>query len=108
NHEFVVIARTIGSSGNLVVTTNSAVTTNLTWNGQSKLSGGVDFVAGTTNVSTVSAPYLNFVNSGDFEGQSATIWANDFENYGVIYIGGGIISGYYRSEEHTSELQSLT
>jgi hypothetical protein len=108
NHEFMVTAKTVGSSGNLIVTTNSAVTTNLTWNGQSKLSGGVDYVAGTTNISTVAAPYLDFVNSGDFEGQSATIWANDFENYGVIYIGGGIVPGFYTGSSQLTVLSLNT
>jgi hypothetical protein len=83
-HSIVVTARTNGSSGNSIATAVSAATTNLTWNGQAALSGGADFVAGTTNVTTVSGPYDNFINHGLITDQGAQIYANYFENGGIF------------------------
>jgi hypothetical protein len=89
NHSFVVTARAAGSTGNLIVTTNSTTTTNLTWNGLATLAGGTNYVAGTTNVSTTSIPYYDFINSGLLSDQGSTISANNFLSSGVISNGVG-------------------
>jgi hypothetical protein len=89
NHSFTVTARTNGSSGNSIVTTESTATTNLTWNGQATLSGGADYVAGTTNISTVSGAYDNFINHGLISDQGSTIYANNFLSSGIISNGVG-------------------
>jgi hypothetical protein len=83
-HSFTVTARTNGASGTNIVTTLSAATTNLTWNGHATLSGGADFVAGTTNVTAVSGPYDNFINHGLISDQGSQIYANYFENGGTF------------------------
>jgi hypothetical protein len=88
-HAFVVTAITAGAAGNSITSTNSTVTTNLTWNGHTTLYGGINSVAAVTNVSTVQVPYLDFVNSGSISGLGANIWANDFENYGYFTAGTG-------------------
>jgi hypothetical protein len=84
NHSFAVTARTNGSSGNLIVTTNSTATTNLTWNGHATLFGWTDYVPGTTNISTVSGKYDNFINHGFISDKGATIYANYFESDGTF------------------------
>jgi hypothetical protein len=89
SHSFTVTARTNGASGSNIVTTLSDATTNLTWNGQATLSGGADYVAGTTNISTVSGPYFNFINHGLISNQGSTIYANNFLNSGIISDGTG-------------------
>jgi hypothetical protein len=78
NHAFTVMARTNGVSGNSIVTTNSAATTNLTWNGRTNLMGGVDYISGAT------LPYDNFINHGVITDLGATIYANYFENGGTF------------------------
>jgi len=78
NHGFTVTARTNGSSGNSIVTTNSTATTNLTWNGHATLSGGVDYISGAT------LPYDNFINHGVVSDLGATIYANYFESGGTF------------------------
>jgi hypothetical protein len=83
-HSIVVTARTNGASGDSIVTAVSAATTNLTWNGHAALSGGTNFVAGTTNVTTVSGPYDNFINHGLISDQGSQIYANYFENGGTF------------------------
>jgi hypothetical protein len=89
SHSFSVTSRAVGPTGNSIVTANSSVTTNLTWNGLATLAGGANFVAGTTNVSQVSVPYYSFVNTGVISNQGSTIWANNFVNSGVITNGVG-------------------
>jgi hypothetical protein len=87
NHSFTVTATTAGSAGNSIVTTNSTSTTNLTWNGHTTLSGGVDAV---TNVVMVGGPYGAFVNRGRVSNSGgSTIWARDFESSGPFYSGSG-------------------
>jgi hypothetical protein len=76
NHAFTVTALTNGSAGNSIVTTNSAATTNLTWNGQTTLSGGMDF--------GYAGPYDNFINHGVMSDLGAVIYANYFENGGTF------------------------
>lgn len=88
-HAFVVTAIAAGTAGNSIASTNSAVTTNLTWNGHATLYGGVNYAAAVTNVSPVQVPYLDFVNSGSISGLGATIWSDDFENYGYFNAGTG-------------------
>ena len=83
NHYFVVTARTNGLSGDSIGTTNSAATTNLTWNGPT-LFGGAAFDPGATNVTAVSGPYDNFINNGLISDLGAQIYANYFENGGTF------------------------
>jgi hypothetical protein len=84
SHGFAVTAKTNGSSGNSIVTTNSAATTNLTWNGHATLSGGANAVPATTNFGTFSIPYDNFINHGLISDLGATISAKYFENGGFF------------------------
>jgi hypothetical protein len=87
NHAFAVTAKTAGTNGNSIVTTSS--TTNLTWNGllSTTLSGGVD---AATNVVMAGGPYGAFVNGGRVSNLGgSTIWAQDFENYGMFSSGSG-------------------
>jgi hypothetical protein len=83
NHGFTVTAKNNGSSGNSIVTTLSAATTNLTWTGPT-LSGGADYIAGTTNISTVSGSYDNFINHNLISDLGATIYASYFESDGTF------------------------
>ncbi len=80
NHAFTVTARVPGTNGNTIATTITSA--HLTWNGHTNLVGGVEYVAGSTNI--VSFPYDNFINHGLISDQSSTIYANYFENGGVI------------------------
>lgn len=92
NHAFTVTALAAGSAGNSITTVNSSVTTNITWSGHAALYGGADPVAPATNVASVAVPYHDFVNSGLVSGLGATIWADDFENYGYFSAGTGLFS----------------
>jgi hypothetical protein len=84
-HSFTVTARTNGLSGDSIGITNSTATTNLTWgNNATLLSGGAEFVAGTTNITAVSGPYDNFINNGLISDQGSQIYANYFENGGTF------------------------
>lgn len=77
---FTVTARTAGAAGNAIATTTAS--THLTWNGQSTLTGGVDFVAAITNV--ISVPYDAFVNNGLVSDIGSIIYTSYFENSGII------------------------
>jgi len=79
-HAFTVTAVIAGTAGNSIPTLLASA--NLTWNGNSTLTGGVDPVAGSTNV--VSFPYDNFINSGLVSDQGSMIWAGNFQSSGVI------------------------
>jgi hypothetical protein len=83
-HSFTVTALILGTNGNSIVISNSTATTNLTWNGHATLSGGAEFVAGTTNITAVSGPYDNFINHGLISDQGSQIYANYFENGGTF------------------------
>jgi len=92
SHAFTVTATTAGSAGNSIQTANSTATTNLIWSSPD-LSGGVNGVVGTTNiVSSVSAPYDNFINSGLISDQGSTIWSGNFVSSGIISNGTGSFS----------------
>ena len=84
SHAFTVTAITAGLAGNSIATTETS--SHLTW-GQSTLVGGVDSVAGSTNV--VSFPYDNFINNGFISDLGSTIYANNFLNSGSITNGSG-------------------
>lgn len=85
NHAFAVTARATGLVGNTIPVILSTPTTNLTWSG-STLSGGAESI---TNGSSASIPYFNFVNHGLVSDQGSIVWANNFENSGVISNGAG-------------------
>lgn len=89
NHTFQVTARTAGVAGNTIVTTNSTVTTNLTWGGYVTLHGGTEAVVGSTNATTTSVAYDNLVNHGLISDQGTTANVNYFENTGIITNGSG-------------------
>ncbi len=101
NYSFTVTALIPGYYENSIVTSNSPAATNLTWNGQATLSGGIDAFAGTTNISTVSVPYANFINNGLISDLGAAIYANNFENGGTFASTGVNAQGSF-------VLQSLT
>jgi hypothetical protein len=92
NHSFQVMARAVGASGNLISTTLSPSATNLTWNGHSTLVGGADAVAASTNTSSVTVPYLNYINNGVVSDQGSTIWSANFVNTGNINNGSNSFS----------------
>ena len=81
-HAFTVTAITGGAAGNTNATTTTS--THLTWNGHNTLFGGLDYVVGTTNTSSVLAPYGTFINNGLLSDQGSTIYAGYFENSGII------------------------
>jgi hypothetical protein len=80
SHAFTVTAISSGTAGNSIVTTTTS--THLTWNGHGTLTGGVNFVAGSTNV--VTFPYDTFINNGLVSDFGSTIYASYFENSGTI------------------------
>jgi hypothetical protein len=84
SHFFTVTARTNGSAGNTVATLFVPATSskNFTWNAQTNLVGGLDFIPAVTNV--LSFPYNNFINNGLISDQGSTIYANNFVNAGII------------------------
>ncbi len=87
NHAFTVTANTAGSSGNAIgVATSSR--SYLNWNGAA-LSGGVDGVVATTNISMIEGPYSNFINTSLISDQGSTIYANNFLSSGTISNGVG-------------------
>lgn len=90
NHAFLVTAKTNGVAGNSVVTTTTS--TNLTWNGQVTLIGGVNAVAPITNVSTVTVPYAAVINRGVIASAGTTIVATNFVSTGLITNGVGNFS----------------
>jgi hypothetical protein len=81
NHAFTVTAITGGTNGNSIATTETSA--HLTWN-HGTLTGGVDSIPGTTNVSTVQVPYEAFINNGLLSDQGSIIFANYFQNSGTI------------------------
>lgn len=83
NHAFMVTARVAGTTGNSIVTTNSASTTNLTWNGFATLHGGAAAVVGSTNLVGGSVAYNNLVNRGLISAMGTSINADYFENTGM-------------------------
>lgn len=83
SHGFTVTARTNGSAGNSIATTNSAATTNLTWNGWTTLFGGADPISGAT------LPYFNFINHGLISDQGTVIYTTNFLSSGTISNGAG-------------------
>ena len=85
SHAFTVTAIAAGTAGNSIATTTTS--SHLTWNGHATLTGGVDFVAGSTNV--VSFPYDTFINNGLLSDQASIIYADDFVNSGTITNGPG-------------------
>ena len=82
SHAFTVTAITAGSAGNSIVTTTTS--TNLTWNGYTTLTGGVDAVPGATNVVMTSGYCGAFINHGLVSDFGATIYVTNFENDGVF------------------------
>lgn len=89
NHAFQVTARVAGVSGNTIVTTNSAATTNLTWGGYVTLHGGAAAVTSSTNVSTITVAYNNLVNHGLISDQGSVVNAEYFESSGIFTNGAG-------------------
>jgi hypothetical protein len=89
-HSFTVTARTAGSSGNTNAVAASSASL-LHWNGAT-LSGGVDYVAATTNVSMIEGPYDNFINTSLIADQGSTIYAGNFLSSGTISNGVGSFS----------------
>jgi hypothetical protein len=89
NHSFVVTAKIAGTYGNSILTTNSASATNLTWNGHLTLYGGANAVTGSTNISTVTVPYENFISTGRIIDQGTIIWTRSFVNSGIVSNGAG-------------------
>jgi hypothetical protein len=86
SHAFTVTAIAAGSAGNLIAATTTSA--NLTWNGPGTLSGGVDYVPGTTNFLSGPAPYDSFINLGLLSNQGGSaIWANNFTSGGTISAG---------------------
>jgi hypothetical protein len=82
SHAFTVTAIVAGTAGNSIATTKTSA--HLAW-GHSTLTGGVDSIPGTTNVSTTQVPYGAFVNNGLLSAdQGSTIYADYFENGGTI------------------------
>ena len=75
-----------GSAGNAIATTTTS--TNLTWTNGITLTGGVNGVTGSTNSTSASVPYDNFINNSLLSDQGATIWADNFVNGGTILNGG--------------------
>jgi hypothetical protein len=87
NHAFGVTATTTGAAGNAVVTITTSA--NLTWNGLTTLSGGVDAVPATTNIVSVGGRYGAFINNSLIMDQGSTIYADNFLNCGAISNGVG-------------------
>ncbi|HEX3857365.1 MAG TPA: hypothetical protein VHY30_08725 [Verrucomicrobiae bacterium] len=81
NHAFTVTAIAGGTTGNSIATTETSA--HLTWN-HGTLTGGIDSIPGTTNVSTVQVPYEAFINNGLLSDQGSIIFANYFQNSGTI------------------------
>ena len=89
NHALTVFARVAGVSGNTnYVAMSTATTNNLVWSGivpsspfSGYLSGGADAVAGSANI---NVPYDNFINHGWVSANGSAIWADHFENSGMI------------------------
>lgn len=79
-HAFTVTARVPGTNGNAIATSKTSA--HLTWNGLTNLMGGVDYFAGSTNI--ISFPLDNFVNHGLVSDQGTILYADYFENGGVI------------------------
>jgi hypothetical protein len=86
SHAFTVTAIVAGTAGNSIATTKTSA--HLAW-GHSTLTGGVDSIPGTTNVSTTQVPYGAFVNNGLLSDQGSTIYADYFENGGIVTNGPG-------------------
>jgi len=80
SHAFTVTARTAGAAANAIATTTTS--THLTWNGQTHLTGGVDFVAAITNI--IAFPYDTFINHGLISDLGSIVYAGYFENGGYI------------------------
>lgn len=81
NGAFVVTAITNGVSGNSIATTTTS--TNLSWS-TNTLVGGVNAIPAKTNILSVSGPYGAFVNNGMITDYGSQIYANYFENSGLI------------------------
>ena len=80
NNNLTVSARTAGAAGNAIATWVTSA--NLTWNGNSTLTGGIDYVPASTNV--VTFPYDNFINNGLVSDQGSIIWAGNFLSSGTV------------------------
>ena len=85
SHAFNVRAIVTGMAGNSIATTTTS--SHLTWNGHATLTGGVNSIAGSTNV--VSFPYDTFINNGLISDEGSIIFANDFVSSGTITNGTG-------------------
>src|SRR6202000_1086508 len=83
-HSFTVTARTAGTIGNSIATlfTSATSSRNFTWNNQTTLVGGTNFIPAVTNV--LSFPYNNFISSGIISNQGSIVYANNFSNGGII------------------------
>lgn len=81
NMAFTVTGDVVGTLEDSVVLTNSA--TNVFWN-SAFLFGGTNTIPATTNIVAVSGPYGAFVNNGAVSDNGSQIYANYFENSGVI------------------------
>lgn len=102
SHAFAVSANTGNYPGTLGngIPVSSSVPSNLKWSG-SALSGGVNAIAGTTNVTTSAVPFGAIVNNGLLADVGSTILANNFQN-------GGVISNSTGSFILTSQTTTLT
>jgi hypothetical protein len=91
NHAVVISAVTNGTAGNGIQLATTS--TDLICNGTASnvmLSGGVDYVAGSTNlVSTATVPYANFINNGLLADQGSSVLANNFAGSGMVSNGVG-------------------
>lgn len=91
NHAFTVTALTAGAAGNSIATlfTPATASSNLTWNGNSTLTGG----ANATSASTTGTFALSsFVNNSLITDQGTAIWSTNFQNAGTISNGLGSFS----------------
>lgn len=92
DYSFTVTARQPGANGNSIVTTFTPATTatNLSWNGQTTLTGG-----GVMYVTNIMS-FLNnsaFINNGVVRDEGSTIYASTFESSGII--DNGLAGNFY-------------
>jgi len=99
NHAFTVTARVAGVAANLISTTLSAATTNLTWSGYAVLQGGADAQSGSTNVVATAVAYENLINHGLISDQGTIVNAGYFENSGMFTNGA---AGNFNLQSQTS------
>ena len=89
-HSVVIKATINGTVGNIIQLASTSA--NLVSSG-AYLTGGIDYVAGTTNlVGTTVTPYFNFINNGLLSDQGSSVLANNFVGSGMISNGVGSFS----------------